>query len=193
MKRNKITIYFTSNDLYIKNKNKITTHKLLSVDNFKVINSSLFISEISSIFKELHINKNILTDNIDILIDSSYNKQDIFLLETIFKELSFNQINYIYWIDKTELKKNTLLVNISNNIKIHYLHKTISINIIYDKYIEILSTYLNILINKYNIKSIKLFGDNASIYSIREELDKLLNINVYIFSNTLLYPLELLR
>ncbi|HAB65933.1 MAG TPA: hypothetical protein DCE23_01065, partial [Firmicutes bacterium] len=81
MKRNTISIIFTSNGLLLLNKKVITNHSILSVNNYKVINSEEFINDISLIFKEQNINRHLLTDNINILIDSSYTKQDLLTLD----------------------------------------------------------------------------------------------------------------
>lgn len=192
MKRNTISIIFTSNGLLLLNKKVITNHSILSVNNYKVINSEEFINDISLIFKEQNINRHLLTDNINILIDSSYTKQDLLTLDSIFKELSFNKIEFINWLNNLK-KEKYLLLNISNNVKIYYQNKTYVIKIIYNKYIEILETYIKILTNRYNIKSIRIFGDNKNIPSLRNEIEEKLNIKTYIYSNSLTYPLEQLQ
>lgn len=192
MKRNTISIIFTSNGLLLLNKKVITNHSILSVNNYKVINSEEFINDISLIFKEQNINRHLLTDNINILIDSSYTKQDLLTLDSIFKELSFNKIEFINWLNNLK-KEKYLLLNISNNVKIYYQNKTYVINIIYNKYIEILETYIKILTSRYNIKSIRIFGDNKNIPSLRNEIEEKLNIKTYIYSNSLTYPLEQLQ
>lgn len=192
MKRNTISIFFSSNGILILKDKVVTNHQLPSVDNYKVINSQDFIRDLSLIFKNQNINRRLLTDNIQILIDSSYSIQDIHLLESIFKELSFNKIEFINWIDIPNTKEDSLLINISKNVKIYYKHKTYIVNIIYNKYTEILSQYLKILINRYSISNIKIFGDNKNIHSIRDELEHKLDIKTYIYSNNIIYPLELL-
>lgn len=193
MKRKTIAIFFISNGILLLNNHKITRHIISSVNNYKVINSNNFMIEINHIFKEKKINTHILTDNIKILIDSSYSDQDISLLEIIFKELSFNKIEFINWINKAENKEKTLILNLSStNIKIYYDQKTYIINIIYNKFIEILEPYLKILSKKYSIRSIRMFGDNESILQLRDDIEKKIGLKTYIYSNPLIYPLELL-
>ncbi len=193
MKRKTIAIFFISNGILLLNNNKITRHIIPSVNNYKVINSNNFMIDINHIFKEKKINSHILTDNIKILIDSSYSDQDISLLEIIFKELSFNKIEFINWINKAENKDKTLILNLSStNIKIYYDQKTYIINIIYNKFIEILEPYLKILSKKYSIKSIRMFGDNENILHLRDDIENKIGLKTYIYSNPLIYPLELI-
>ena len=66
-----------------------------SVDNYKIINKQIFIEEITTIMNENNINKKIITDNLNIIIDDTYSNYEKENLIDLFKELSFNQINFI--------------------------------------------------------------------------------------------------
>ena len=99
MKRNLLTIQFIENGLIILNKNKLIKYKLKSINNYFITNKELFIEEISNIIETNKINNNLLTDNIKIIVDSTYSELYLSNLKEIFKELSFNKVDFINIID----------------------------------------------------------------------------------------------
>ena len=103
MKRNLITIQFIEDGLIILNQNELKEYSLKSVNNHQVINKELFIQEFSPIIESNKINNKIFTDNLNIIIDSSYSNFYLSNLEQLFKELSFNKIEFINRLDIIKL------------------------------------------------------------------------------------------
>ena len=118
MKRNKLYIQFIENGLIIFYKDKLSEYILKSVDNYQVINKSIFIEEINKIIQTNKINQNIITDNLYIIVDSTLTNFYLSNLEQLFKELSFNKIEYINILDLINITDEELIVDIStSNIK----------------------------------------------------------------------------
>lgn len=193
MKRNIITIQFVIDGLIILNKEKINKYKLKSVNNYQVINKELFIEELSKIIDKNEINKNLLTDNLNIIIDSTYTELYKSNLKEIFKELSFNKIEFINTIDIFKPKDNEIIVDIStNSIKILYKDTIIQTNIYYSKYISILNIYMKNILKNYNIKYLYLYGNHSYDKSFIDNLEKTLKIKTYIYTQPELIPIRLL-
>lgn len=193
MKRNIITIQFVIDGLIILNKEKINKYKLKSVNNYQVINKELFIDELSKIIDKNEINKNLLTDNLNIIIDSTYTELYTSNLKEIFKELSFNKIEFINTIDIFKPKDNEIIVDIStNSIKILYKDTIIQTNIYYSKYISILNIYMKNILKNYNIKYLYLYGNHSYDKSFIDNLEKTLKIKTYIYTQPELIPIRLL-
>ena len=112
MKRKLIYLQFTENGLIILHNKKIKEFILKSVNNHIIDNKDLFVEEINSILEKNNINNKIVTDNLNILIDSTYSNFYIFSLEMLFKEISFNNIKFTNITDIIELKEEELLVKI---------------------------------------------------------------------------------
>lgn len=190
-KRQCITIQFIQQGILLLHNNEIKEYKLKSVDNYKVIDKKNILEEIQSILNNLNINKNILTCNINIIVDSTYTKLDKDNIESIFKELSFNKIKFINLIELLSLTQDELLIDISlNNIKIYYLNEVIEQKIYFSKYIQSLNILLKSILKKHNIKAIKLFGNNCN-KKIIKQIEELSKINVYIYSQPNLIPIQL--
>ena len=193
MKRNIITIQFVIDGLIILNKEKINKYKLKSVNNYQVINKELFIDELSKIIDKNEINKNLLTDNLNIIIESTYTELYKSNLKEIFKELSFNKIEFINTIDIFKPKDNEIIVDIStNSIKILYKDTIIQTNIYYSKYISILNIYMKNILKNYNIKYLYLYGNHSYDKSFIDNLEKTLKIKTYIYTQPELIPIRLL-
>lgn len=193
MKRNIITIQFVIDGLIILNKEKINKYKLKSVNNYQVINKELFIEELSKIIDKNEINKNLLTDNLNIIIDSTYTELYKSNLKEMFKELSFNKIEFINTIDIFKPKDNEIIVDIStNSIKILYKDTIIQTNIYYSKYISILNIYMRNILKNYNIKYLYLYGNHSYDKSFIDNLEKTLKIKTYIYTQPELIPIRLL-
>lgn len=193
MKRKEITIFFTNNGLLLQKNKQILKYQLSSVDNYKVINSQKFTNELIKILKENKINNRLINDNLILFIDNTYKEQDKSLLEFLFKDLSFNKITFINWLTKIKFSTQYLLVNISYNVaKIYYYNKVLQIPIFNNKYVEILEAYIKVFINKYKIKSVRLFGENEYIYKIRDMLEQRTKFKIYVYSEPVLYPLNIL-
>ena len=78
MKKRVLTIKFTYNGIQIIKNNHIHYYNLeKAVENNKVINSDLFIEKLSNIIDNLKINNSIFSDNINIIIDSTYNLEEL--------------------------------------------------------------------------------------------------------------------
>lgn len=190
-KRKEITIQFIQQGIIILNNNKLIEYQLNSVDNYKIINKELFIEEIQDILNILKINKNILTSNINIIIDTTYSELEKEIIENIFKELSFNKIKYLNMIDLFKINKEELLIDISlNNIKIYYLDEIIELKIYFSKYIQTLSIILKSIIKKHNIQVIKLFGNHCN-NKIINQIEQITKKKVYIYSQPNLVPSQL--
>ena len=80
-------------------KDKLSEYILKSVDNYQVINKNIFIEELNKIIQTNKINQNIITDNLYIIVDSTLTNFYLSNLEQLFKELSFNKIEYINILD----------------------------------------------------------------------------------------------
>ena len=190
-KRKEITIQFIQQGIIILNNNQLIEYQLNSVDNYKVINRELFIEEIQDILNILKINKNILTSNINIILDTTYSELEKEIIENIFKELSFNKIKYLNMIDLFKINKEELLIDISlNNIKIYYLDEIIELKIYFSKYIQTLSIILKSILKKNNIKVIKLFGNHCN-NKIINQIEQITKKKVYIYSQPNLVPVQL--
>ena len=193
MKRNSIIIQFLNNEVALLNKNKITIYPTKSIDKYKIINTKLFISDFLSIIEEQKINNHFLTDNISILIDTSYTIDDRNKLITIFKDFSFNDINFIYYNEI--LSKNDYELNVLINkeiINIYYKNKTYKLYYYNDKLYEVLDIFLKSFSTKYNIKIIKLFGNITLINKVIDKIN-IHGVYLYKYANSLQIPIILLK
>ncbi len=194
MKRNTITLQFTINGILILNNKKLNEYDLNDcVDKYKVINSQIFIKKIKNILDELKINQHLLTDNVDIIIDKTYNQIDKDILERTFKDLSFNKIKFLNITDKLLTCNTDAMVSVHQKaLKIFYLNEVIYIDIYFNKYKEIIEILLKELNTKYNIKTIKLYGDNKIIDEILKLYEKNKKVQLYKFSYPNQIPINLL-
>lgn len=193
MKRQTITLQITQNGILIPLKEKIKYHKFYSIDNYKVINKNLFLEEFNEISSKYKINNKFLTDNIKIIIDNTYNEIDKNSIINIFKELSFNTIEFINITDIFKLKNNELLVDISTNyLKIYLNNQILSTPVYFSKYKDILCLYLKQILLKNRIKEIKLFGNNCFKTKLINELEKELDIKIYFYAHPELMPMYLI-
>lgn len=193
MKRNLITLQFIENGLIILNKEKLSKYKLNSVNNYQVINKEQFIEEISNIIDINKINNKILTDNINIIIDKTYSNLYLSTLKDIFKELSFNKIEYINILDILKPKEQEIIIDISyNSIKIIYKDTIIQSNIYYSKYISILSIYLKNILKIYNIKYLYIYGNYPFNNKFIEKIERTCKIKTYLYTQPDLIPISLL-
>jgi hypothetical protein len=193
LKRNIVSIQFTENGLIILNKKELKEYLLKSVNNYKVINKELFKEEITNIIEKNNINKNILTDNLNIIIDNTYSDIYLLTLKDIMKELSFNKIEFINILDLVHLKNNEILIDISiNSIKFISKTKTIKNNIYYQRHKSILNIYLKQIIKEQRLDTIFLYGNYPFTTKIIDNIEKISNCKVYIYSQPKSIPLKLL-
>lgn len=194
MKRNTITLQFTFNGILILSKNKLNEYSLNDcVDKYKVINNQIFIKKIKEILDDLKINQGLLTDNIDIIIDKTYTDLDKNVLEKTFKDISFNKIKFLDLTDKLLTTNNEAMISIHHQAtKIYYLNDVIYTDIYFNKHLEILDILIKELNNRYNIKIIKLYGDNQIINKILKFYEKNKKIQAYKFSDPNQIPINLL-
>ena len=193
MKRNQITLQFIENGLIILQKEKLNKYKLESIYNYTVINKDLFIEEITNIIDINKINNKLLTDNIKIIIDQTNNKLYLSNLKEIFKELSFNKIEFINIVDILKPKDHELIKDISyNSIKIIYKDTIIQSNIYYSKYKSILSIYLKSILKIYNIKYLYIYGNYQFTNKFIEDIEKICKIKTYLYTQPDLIPISLL-
>ncbi len=193
MKRNTITIQIVQKGILVPYKNKINYHKLYSVDNYKIINKNMFLEEFSNLVSKYKLNNKFLTDNINIIIDNIYTEIDKTLIKDIFKELSFNKIEYLNITDILNIKDKELILDLSvNHLKIYFNEEILSTPIYFAKYQEILSIYLKKILSKNHIKEIKIFGNNCLKKKLFEELEQEIGIKIYIYSHPELMPIHLL-
>lgn len=192
-KRSTDTIQFIQNGIIVFTNHKLLKFIMSSVDNYKIIDKYIFIEEITTIIKDNNINNHILTDNINIIIDDTYTNYDKENLYQIFKDLSFNQINFINLITIFSLDNHELLIDISNNImKFYYQGQLLSINVYFNKYKQILITYLKDIIQEENIKTIKIFGNYDELSTLVKQISKTIFKDIYIYSHPDLMPIKLL-
>ena len=194
MKKNTVTLQFTYNGIIILYKNNIKQYTLKgTVENYKVINNN-FKKLFKNIIDELKINQNILTDNINVIIDTNYTKIEQDYLINILKEISFNKIVFLNYKDLIIQNKNEIIINLSDSfINIYYLNEVLSTTIYFNKHIEILEIYLKEIMNNYNIKIIKLFGKDNIINQILKYYEKSKKVQVYKYANPELIPIKLLQ
>ena len=191
MKRNTITIQINFNNIIIYQDNEYKKYFLKhSINNYKIYNKEIFIEDFKNIIDKLKINNKLLTDNINIIIDSSYKEDDQILLKETFKELSFNKIKLVNNLTLINNKDNEIIINICNkNIKIYHNNNVLDINVYFNKHIETLSTYIKEMIKQYKIKTIKVYGDykelNKMIYKVERKVRK----EVYIYTHPELIPI----
>ena len=191
MKRNTITIQINFNNIIIYQDNEYKKYFLKhSINNYKIYNKEIFIEDFKNIIDKLKINNKLLTDNINIIIDSSYKEDDQILLKETFKELSFNKIKLVNNLTLINNQDNEIIINICNkNIKIYHNNNVLDINVYFNKHIETLSTYIKEMIKQYKIKTIKVYGDykelNKMIYKVERKVRK----EVYIYTHPELIPI----
>lgn len=183
MKRKTVTIDITSNGINLLNNNKVLQYELLSVNNFSVINSDLFLKEFSQIIKKESINNHFLTDNIRLIIDNTYTSYDVANLESLWKELSFNKVITENITSILKLSNKSIAINIArNNVKIYFQHYVYHLRIYFGKYKENILLYLKEITKNYEIKNIKLFGNYKNLKEICTYLEENLNIKTYMYS-----------
>lgn len=193
MKRNLLTIQFIEDGLIILNKNKLIKYTLNSINNCYVINKELFIEEISKIIEYNKINNNLLTDNIKIIVDSDYSDLYLSNLKDIFKELSFNKIDFMNIKDIFKPRDNELFIDISNkSIKIISKDTIYKTNVYYSKYKQILLIYIKTINKHHPIKTIYLYGTYTYTDKFIAELEKICKIKTYIYTKPELIPIKLL-
>ena len=191
MRRNTINIQINYDNIlfYINNK----YHKedfTKSINNYRIINKQQFIEDFKITIDKHKINTNLLTDNINIIIDKTYTIDDQNKLIDIFKELSFNNIKLIHNTDILHKKDNDLIINISSkNIKMYHKYCNLDINIYFNKHLEILVLYIKEFINKYKIKTIKIYGEYKEIPKILNKLERNVRKEVYIYTQREIIPL----
>lgn len=193
MKRKIITLQFIENGLIILNQKEIKEYILKSVNNYQIINKDTFIEEMTLVIEKNKLNNNLLTTNINIIIDNTYTSFYLHNIETIFKELSFNKIRFTNIIDIINLKNDELIVDIStSNIKI--LSKTLTINShIYNKnHKSILTIYLRNLLKEHNITTIYLYGQYPYTSNFIKYIEKISNCKTYTYTYPNQFPIQLL-
>lgn len=193
MKRNLITIQFIEDGLIILNQNELKEYSLKSVNNHQVINKELFIQEFSPIIESNKINNKIFTDNLNIIIDSSYSNFYLSNLEQLFKELSFNKIEFINILDIIKLNNNELLIELSTT-SIKFITNTmlLNCNTYNNKYKSIISILLKEVLKNTQIKTIYIYGKHNLNKKNIEYIEKISNSKVYIYTQPNLIPIKLL-
>ena len=191
MRRNNVFIQINYNSILLSFNKKIYNYVLeYSVDNYKIINTKLFYKEIENICKELNINNHFLSDNISIIIDNTYNESDKYIIKSIFKDLSFNKINFINVSHILNIKKDELIINIHEKyLKIYFNNIIICNKIYFKEHKKILDIYIPIFLEN-SIKNIKIFGEYPKIDDIYDYLSSKYNINIFIYSNNNIIPLS---
>ncbi len=193
MRRQTITLQFIQNGIILLKNSDILEYQFKSVDNYKIINKDDFINEISPILNNQNINKQILTDNINLIIDNTYTSIEKDIIINIFKELSFNNISFQNITDILNIKEQELIIDIStNNIKIYYINGVIEQKIYFNQYHQLLSILLKNIKESHNIKIIKLFGNKCNNPKIISKIEKHSNAKVYIYSHPNQVPINLL-
>lgn len=193
MKRNSIIIQLLEKEIVILNKKQLYKYQTLSVDNYKVINSTLLKKDFLKIINNQKLNNNILTDNITIIIDTSYTIDEQENIKKLFKELSFNEIKFIYINDLLLKKEQELNILVSDSlIKIYYMDKTYPLYYYNDKLCETLDMFLKPFTQKYNIKTIKMFGHEKSINQIINTIN-IHGVELYKYANPSMIPIILLK
>ena len=193
MKRNLIYLQFTENGLIILHNKELKEYIIKSVNNYEIINKDQFIKEISNILENNKVNNKILTDNINIITDSTYSSFYLSNLESLFKELSFNKIEFTNILSIINIKDDELIIEIStSNIK--FLSNIINIknNIYYFKHKSILSIYLKSIVKKHNIKTIYIIGNYPYNKKIIDHIERITTSKVYIYTQPNLIPIKLL-
>ena len=84
------------------------------------------------------------------------------------------------------------LANLTNINKIYLNNNIYILNIYFKEYKELLVLYLNKIIPQNNINKIKLFGNNKNIKDIMSYLNHILDLDIYIYSYSSVFPLNLL-
>lgn len=190
MKRNTINIQINNDNILFYINDEYKREQIPSLSNYKITNKIDFIDQLRTIIDKYKINNKLLTDNINIIIDNTYTKDDKDKIIDIFKELSFNNINLITNTDILHKNNNDLIINVSNkNIKFYHKYKNIDENIYFDKYLEILTLYIKEYISKYKIKCIKLYGDYKDIQKLINKLERKVRKEVYIYTQRDIIPL----
>ena len=192
MKKQNLILKFTYDGIFIIYKNKISYYKLKnSVENHKVINKEIFIKSINELIEKLKINNKFFSENISIIVDSTYNHENIQLIISIFKELSFNKIEFINILDLINTNQQTLVIELNeNNFKLYYLKSTYEGQIYFNKPISILDPYLKELINNTKINNIYVYGDSIHIKKLINHIEKKYHVSSYYYSNPKIYPLK---
>ena len=191
--KKELIIKFTYDGILLLNKNLISNYSLISsVENYKIINRQKFISSLNKIIDKLKINKHLFSENISIIIDSTYNKEDIEIITECLKELSFNKINYLNILNILKPYQKELIIELSNvSFKIYYLNNIYISNIYFQKPLQFITPFLNELIKSNNINYIKIYGSSNSIPTLLNYLERKYHIKAYYYSKPELYPMQL--
>ena len=190
--KKEIIIRINYNGITIIHNNKIYYFELNnSVENHRVINSEKFTESLSNIIDKLKINHNFFSQNIDIIIDSTYSKEDKILSQNILKELSFNKIKYINITELLNVNTHSLTIELNEyNFKIYYLTTTYQGQIYFNKPLIFIEPYLKELISITNPKEIYIYGDSSDIKKLLNYIEKKYHIKTYYYSHPNIYPLE---
>lgn len=193
MKRKVITLQFIENGLVILSQHTVKKYILNSVNNYLIINKDSFIEEFSKIIEANKINNNLLTDNINILSDPSCSELYKNTLKEIFKELSFNKIDFINIVNIFKPKSSEVIVDLStNNLKIITKEIFINTNIYYSRHKQILSLYIKELLKNSSIQSIYIYGNNVYTSKFLKEIENICKIKTYVYQQPDLIPISLL-
>ena len=158
-------IYFVDKTINVINNQKTINEEFKSLDKGIIEDKDLFLIEFKDLIKKNKIRSKLLNDNIKI-INTYYNKRDLFYLESIFTELGFYKVEFedirklFTYIDAT-------YIEINNTYATIYLNNKMIIDIKYA--LDIINIFKNEL--KENIV---LFGTNKLISDI-----KMKNKNIY--------------
>ena len=191
MKRNTINIQFNYDNLILYLNNEYIKYNFReSINNYKIINKTLFIEQLKEIIDTKKINNKILTDNVNLILDKTYTNDEIDTIIEIFKEVSFNTINILYNTDIIKNDPKDIIINISNkNVKIFFNKQVIDNNIYFNKHLDILSIYIKELIKLHKIKSIKVYGEYKEIKKLISKLERKVRKEVYIYTYHEIVPI----
>ena len=76
MKRNTINIQINNDNILFYIDNEYKREPMSSLSNYKITNKLEFIEQLKSILDKYKINNKLLTDNINIIVDQTYTKDD---------------------------------------------------------------------------------------------------------------------
>lgn len=192
MKRNTISIQINYNNILIYQDKEYKRYFLKqSIKNYKIFNKEKFIEDFKIIIDKLKINNNLLTDNINIIIDKTYTEDDQSYIKEIFKELSFNKIKLVDNLKLINRKDNELIINICNkNIKFYHNDNVLDINVYFNKHNDVLSTYIKEMIKQYKVKTIKVYGEYKDINKMIYKVERKVRKEVYIYTHPEHIPLR---
>lgn len=157
-------------NFYIKKRNNIVSIKPYknTLNKGKIIDRKKFINVFKKIKETNKLNNFIVNENVIIIINSNYNKEDKIMLQEVLEELEYKNIKFINELKLIKIDKNSIFVNYNESyFYLYYLNKLGNVE---------MDVYQNNIINKNLIINIFKLIDKRNILVAGKNYKELINI-----------------